>query len=68
MWIVMALKKDIEVELPAFNLSETLSLSCADGMTGMIPVFDNKENAEKYADGKFQVVEITVVESEDSNG
>ncbi len=60
MWMVMAVKKSIEVELPAFRLKQELPLSCAGGMVGMIPVFDTREDAEEYADGKFDVVQVEV--------
>ena len=64
MWIVMAVKKSIEVEMPAFGFKQELPLSSADGMIGMIPVFDTKEQAEEYADGKSKVVECVVERKE----
>jgi hypothetical protein len=37
----------------------TVPLTWADGMVGVIPVFDNKEKAEKYSDD-MKVIEIIV--------
>ena len=31
----------------------------ADGMAGVLPVFDNILSAEKYSNGKFQIIEFT---------
>jgi len=37
-----------------------LELSWADGMIGVLPVFNDKEKAEKYADNEFTILTIMV--------
>lgn len=38
-----------------------IRLSCADGMIGALPIFDTRESAEEFADGRCQVVAIEEV-------
>lgn len=42
------------------GLVSNLKLSWADGMIGILPVFDNKVKAKKYAGKNFPVTEIIV--------
>lgn len=37
-------------------------LSWADDMYGVMPVFKTLEAAEKYANGRFEIIEITTME------
>jgi len=46
------------VELPALGLNQEVSLTHADGMIGMIPVFRTKVAAKRYAGKKFTIVEV----------
>lgn len=39
---------------------QPLSLTWADGMIGVLPIFNNREDAEKYSDGLFPIVESEV--------
>jgi len=41
--------------------TQSLELTWADGMIGVIPVFTNKKKAKKYA-GKFLIVELVMEE------
>ena len=38
-----------------FGNEVKLDMSWADGMIGCLPVFDSKENAEKYSEGKYKI-------------
>lgn len=40
----------------------TLSLKWADGQIGAIPVFATREDAEAYAEGKGEVLEVRLAE------
>lgn len=41
-----------------FDKPVLVKFDWADGMVGMIPVFESQETAKKYANGKFRVVMI----------
>ena len=45
----MCIDKDVEINL--YGNTQKLNLSWADGMIGCMPIFKDKESAEKYADG-----------------
>lgn len=55
MFVVMAVQFEAEIDL--FGKHTPIELSFAQGMIGVLPVFDTRENAEKWADG-MQVVEV----------
>ena len=38
----------------------TLDFNFADGMVGVMSVFDKKEDAEVFADGRFEIMECTI--------
>lgn len=59
MYVVMLLKKKHMVRVNNIQppLEQELTMSFADGMIGVLPVFENKEDAERYADGA-NVIEI----------
>ena len=59
MFMVMNLIKTIDVEFAGMFKKE-IALSFDDGMIGCIPVFETKEQAEKFSDGKFEIVQIEV--------
>lgn len=49
LYAVQVLKKEVDVEV--LGIKQSLPLSWADGMVGIIPVFDSLENAQIWADG-----------------
>ncbi len=57
MYMVMAIKHEITVG--SFGGGD-LAVDCnwAEGMIGAVPVFDRREDAEFYAEGRQQVVEV----------
>jgi hypothetical protein len=55
MFIVMVVNNTVQVDVG--GQIHKLDLSYIEGMIGAIPVFDNKKDAEEYANGQ-QVVEI----------
>jgi hypothetical protein len=55
MFLVMVVNKTVEIEI--MGHAQKLDIIYAKGMVGAIPVFDNRKDAEKYANGQ-QVVEI----------
>jgi hypothetical protein len=55
MFLVMVVNKTIE--LGVMGHIKELDLCYIEGMIGAMPVFDNRKDAEKYANGQ-QVVEI----------
>ncbi len=59
MFIVMFLNKKNMVRVNNCEppLEQEITLSFADGMIGVLPVFENIEDAEKYANGA-NIVEI----------
>ena len=59
MYLVMALKEKSKVKIKNCHPphEEDISLSFADGMVGVMPVFDTYEAAEKWADG-IQIIEV----------
>ena len=56
MWLVMMIEETINVE--GFGLKQEIPLIVADGMIGMMPVFDKQGDAEKYSEGKYVIHEI----------
>lgn len=48
----------IQVEVGDNVVRKEMALSWADGMIGVLPVFDCEKTAEKYADGKYIILEI----------
>lgn len=56
MYLVMGLSESQTVRLQDGSTTE-LELTWADGMVGTLPVFDNREDAEEYANG-LRIVEI----------
>ncbi len=57
MWIVMMVEKRVEITLPGMRNCD-VPLQWSEGMIGALPVFDNKDDAERYADGSAVVVEV----------
>ena len=55
-YVVQILNKTAEIEL----IGETveLPLSCTNGMIGCMPVFETREQAEAFADGAYDVIEL----------
>jgi hypothetical protein len=58
-WVVLCVNKDIEVS--GILGTKKLPLCYAEGMVGAIPVFENKEAAEVFADGRYKVAEVEKV-------
>lgn len=61
LFAVMAIKQDLELEL--LGQTQSVPLKFADGMVGAIPVFDNRADAEKWADGLI-VIQLEIKASE----
>ena len=62
LYVVMCLIKEHDVEIGLLNCRKTLEIRWSDGMIGILPVFKSKEDAERYADGRFGVERIEVIE------
>ena len=60
-FVVNGLEKDITIEY--MGIQRDIPLIWADGMVGIMPVFDSKKNAEKYAKGNG-VTEIKIINKE----
>lgn len=58
LFTVMSVNKTVDVEMMGFKRTEPLSF--APGMVGAMPVFDTKESAERFSEGKFKIAEIEV--------
>ena len=58
MFLVMVVNKTIELDV--MGLTKKMPLSYIEGMVGAIPVFENRKDAEEYANGQ-QVVEIGLI-------
>ena len=56
-YLVMALTKSLDVDIIGRKVE--LNLSWTSGMIGALPVFDSRELAEKYADGK-EILVVTI--------
>jgi len=55
-YIVGALKKEHPINFPTSSEEGIpLPLSWADGMIGVLPVFDSYETAIEYAGGKYEI-------------
>ena len=63
MYGVLSLEGSHELEWAGFTIE--LNLNWADGMIGVIPVFDTEEAALKYMDGDTS--KIFVLEEKDKN-
>jgi len=58
MFLVMLLKENAKVMIGSSPKVEAkISMDWADGMIGVMPVFDSREDAEKYA-GDRQIIEL----------
>lgn len=57
-FLVMTLKRAVEVQTPIGI--EKIPLTWADGMVGAMTVFESREAAERYAQGKFEIVEVAI--------
>ena len=62
MFLVMCFKKEHPIEV--LGKEVPVPLSWHDKMIGVCPVFENKESALEYANGRFQVLELAMKESE----
>lgn len=61
MYIVMAIRKDLVIDVDyGFKQTATVPLVWSPGMIGACPVFETREDAERYADGDSEIV---IVES-----
>lgn len=58
MYMVMVVKKTVDVKESLTNTTTTVPLVTAKGMVGAIPVFDSVENADKYNQGRSDIVAI----------
>ena len=60
-YLVMGLTKSLDVDVMGRKVE--LNLSWASGIIGALPVFETRELAEKYADGKEILAITTAKES-----
>ena len=58
LYVVGAVKQSNPVSL--WGREHDLPLTWADGMIGVLPVFDNIGDANEYAAGKYQILQIEV--------
>ncbi len=59
MWLVMKLQKTAKVRLSSTKLMQDVPVSgMADGCIGCLLVFENKEDAIKYANGEKNLLEV----------
>jgi hypothetical protein len=57
MYLVMSMKRELVIEVGPTEVTE--ELCWAPGMAGALPVFDNREAAEAYAEGRdIEIVEV----------
>ena len=57
-YLVGALIQSHDVELQGMRYRTSLSLTWADGMVGVLPIFDSYEAAAAYSNGKFAVMQF----------
>ncbi len=57
-WCVSCIEKEHKVRV--FSGEHKLDLTWADGMIGVIPVFENEKAAKKYASGNSVTFEVEV--------
>lgn len=57
MFVVLSVKKNLTVSISLGSMQE-LPLAWADGMVGVMPVFETMAQAEYYADEYTDIVEI----------
>ena len=57
-FLVMSLRRAAEAQLPS-GIAK-MPLKWAYGMIGAMPVFESREAAEEYAQGKFEIVEVEI--------
>lgn len=55
-YVVQVLNETAELEW--MGKTAKLPLSYADGMIGCLPVFETREQAEAFADGAYDVIEL----------
>lgn len=56
MYLVPILRENVQIQM--LGLDAEVKLSWRNGQIGAVPVFENKEDAEKYADGRCEVIEV----------
>lgn len=52
MFLVLSLQDKVNIENP----TATIPLSWAEGMLGVLPVFESYEKALTYAEGNFEII------------
>jgi len=59
-YMVQSLKSEITTVTtgPMVNFEKTVPLIWSEGMIGAVPVFGNREDAERYANGLAPVIEV----------
>ena len=62
LYLVCAVEKHLTVITPYGE--KEIPLRCHDGMCGACPVFTNKKDAEKYAEGKFKVLTMEIKQND----
>jgi len=61
MFMVLSLREEVSINV--MDEDVITKASYAQGMIGIIPVFETRDDAEKYACGKFDIIEVTAKSS-----
>lgn len=59
-YLIMGIIKKQKISIGSSEenkITQDINLTWADGMMGVLPVFNNKEDAEKYAGDKYGIEE-----------
>jgi hypothetical protein len=60
MYLVMSVKTELEIDVDyGFSQRATVPLLWSPGMFGACPVFETREDAERYADGDAEVIKVS---------
>jgi hypothetical protein len=68
-YIVLGIETTVEICVGATTVKRPAVF--ADGMVGVLPVFETKGNAEQYGQGRFDILEVSLAaddHAEDSKG
>lgn len=66
LYLVMRMDENVDIVIDELQVKE-VNLCYGDGMVGAMPVFDDYEKAEAFADGRFDIVPIRIKRSAKRN-
>jgi len=58
-YVVLSVVKKHQISVMGMKVE--LEMSWANGMIGVMPIFATREDAEKHANGKFEIMEVEVL-------